>query len=225
MDGLLEILALSIGWCAIRAENEYNVSSLLCYIMFLMIDSMWALVKVCLFYTGVSGAPGGVKDGSWQYYTYQVSICGGLAYYLVGGWIAWKLYHALKNVFDPLADQQFGQGGAPAGAGAGYAGAGYGGYGSGASGGYQQVPAQAAMPAPGPARSSAFSGKGYKLGGNSSSSTPAPASSSAQQRAAGGRTAGGRATGGRSAGGRGIPAAALARLEGKARGRSSPDNV
>lgn len=208
-DGILDILAVSIGYCAIREPFEYEVSRLLCYIIFLILDCFWAAIKVCLFFAGVKGTPSGIADKSWQYYTYIIMIVGGTALYLAGFFIAWKLYKSLKAFFDPLE----GQGVPPA---------------QGYGGGYAPVPGQAeyAQPAaPTAPGFTAFAGKGHTLGGVGGSrpaaqqqrqARTAPRASPAQ-----GSIAVGMRTGGRNVrqqpGHRGIPAAALARLEQKSK--------
>uniref|UniRef100_A0A7S2X7A7 Uncharacterized protein n=1 Tax=Lotharella oceanica TaxID=641309 RepID=A0A7S2X7A7_9EUKA len=95
-DAILDILAFSIGYCAIREEDQYEISRLLCYVMFLIFDFVFAGVKCCLFFAGVAGAPSGDKK-NWQYYCYVVLVAGSTAFYLIGSMVAYRLYKSLKE--------------------------------------------------------------------------------------------------------------------------------
>eukprot|EP00467_Chlorarachnion_reptans_P010054 CAMPEP_0114498062 /NCGR_PEP_ID=MMETSP0109-20121206/6673_1 /TAXON_ID=29199 /ORGANISM="Chlorarachnion reptans, Strain CCCM449" /LENGTH=232 /DNA_ID=CAMNT_0001675517 /DNA_START=293 /DNA_END=991 /DNA_ORIENTATION=+ len=193
-NGILDILAFSIGYCSIKDEGQYEVSRLLCYVMFMIFDFVFAGVAACLFFSGVSDPPFGSRK-NWQWYAFAVLSAGGTAFYIIGGTIAYRLYKSLKRYFEGGEGQEVMDPGAPP---AGY-------------GGYQPVPNRGdpesgAVGSPGTNPGfKAFSGQGHTLGARSAQSSQPrapPSNSGSNQRA--------RAN---------IPAAALDRFEQKSRAK------
>ncbi|GAB5359390.1 hypothetical protein AAMO2058_000539700 [Amorphochlora amoebiformis] len=212
-DAIMDILAITIAYCAIKDEDQYEVSRLLCYVMFMIFDFVFAGVKCCLFFSGVRGAPSG-ENKNWQYYMYVVLVVGSSIYYLIGGFISYRLYKALKRVFQP-------EEGAPIAAPPAAPSGGYGGYQPVAS---EYNEAEIGSSGGGFKR---FQGEGRRLGGSSGQRrlpTEQPRSSPAQVSAAPPTTSAAPATANVSRGQRrGIPAAALARLEQKSKGNKGPE--
>uniref|UniRef100_A0A6U3E1J9 Uncharacterized protein n=2 Tax=Lotharella globosa TaxID=91324 RepID=A0A6U3E1J9_9EUKA len=165
-DAILDILAFSIGYCAIREEDQYEVSRLLCYVMFMIFDFVFAGVKCCLFFAGVAGAPSGDKK-NWQYYSYVVLVAGSTAFYLIGSMIAYRLYKALKMEVEGIGVAQPIDPANP-----GYGGRGY----------HPVANDEPAGPPPRDDGFKAFAGQGHTLGrGNGSSRTTAQTQPRAQQ--------------------------------------------
>jgi len=161
-DALMDVLAASLCYCAIKDEGQYEVSRLLCYVMFMIFDFVFAGVKCCLFFSGVAPSPTG-SNKDWRWYAYAVLCAGGTAFYFVGGAIAYKLYKSLKAVFEP------GEGGAIVGGPGNDAPAQGGGY----FGGYRSVPnndVEGGGGNSGDGGFKPFQGQGHTLGARSSGS-------------------------------------------------------
>mmetsp|Transcript_2792 Transcript_2792/g.4054 ORF Transcript_2792/g.4054 Transcript_2792/m.4054 type:complete len:252 (-) Transcript_2792:172-927(-) len=202
-DAILDVLALSIGYCSIREPDFYEVTRLLCYVMFLIFDFVFAGVKCCLFFSGVAGAPAG-KNKNWQYYAYVGLVIASTAYYFIGGCVAYSLYKSLKRYHERTvgiaaqnpAPENYG-GAAAAGR-----------FGGGQR--YQRVRDEEQPPP----QEKKFPGEGYTLG--------AGAPASRQPRSNASRPNNSSASNNRNRqSNRPIPAAALARMEANARNRGA----
>mmetsp|Transcript_4670 Transcript_4670/g.6612 ORF Transcript_4670/g.6612 Transcript_4670/m.6612 type:complete len:245 (+) Transcript_4670:121-855(+) len=169
-DAILDVLAVSIAYCAIKDEDQYEVSRLLCYVMFMIFNFVFAGVRCCLFFAGVTPAPSGDKK-DWQYYAFVLLCAGGTTFYFVAGFVAYKLYKSLKSVFQPGEGQGIIAPDAPP----------PGGQFGGGYGGYSPVPNENNDSPSNNSSFKPFAGQGHTLGSNGGSSQSRPQAATVQQ--------------------------------------------
>jgi len=154
ISGLIDILGGVIGYLSVRDRNGYNAQQMLCFTILAILRFVWGLVELIAFAAGVSEK---TFSTSWGKDLYAIVFSVGCLYYFFMGYLAFIIYGELRKIAAAFV------------------------YGGGFD---QGAPPPNNFPAPGWARDEdredgrpqapaaapqgfqAFSGKGYRLGGN-----------------------------------------------------------
>jgi len=163
LDGIFDILGALIGWMGIRSSEGYSFQCVLSYCVFCGMDIFWALLRIVLYFAGVSSTDTG-SLAAWQYYIFVIGLVIAPFIYTFATVTAYFLYKELRLVVNESANQ--GDDGVMGGGG---------GYAqqqdaressrSGAASSGSQWSHSEAHPAPQPGFK-AFSGTGNRLGSN-----------------------------------------------------------
>jgi len=116
ISGIFDIIALLIGWLAIRNNEGYAFQQIMCFMLFLGLFGIWSLLNLFCYFTGVttfSVAPSAI----WQFYFYIAGLFAAPFIYSISASMSYRLYKEMKSVVDEMAtsiggmDQPFNRGG------------------------------------------------------------------------------------------------------------------
>jgi len=103
IDAVVDLLGALIGYMSIRNPRGYNFQQVLCYSIYLGMDSFWSVIRTVLFFLGLSRTQTPLV--AWQYHIYVATITSSGVFYMFGSVVTWKLYRELRAIFARLMDE------------------------------------------------------------------------------------------------------------------------
>jgi len=113
VDGVFDLIGILIGYMAIRNPAHFNLQQVLCYSIFCGLDFFWGIIKMIMFFSGVSTTD--APSAAWSFYIYVGTLIGAPVIYFLGSYIAYQLYKELKLTLENTAMQASAMGGDPYG--------------------------------------------------------------------------------------------------------------
>jgi len=111
VDGVFDLIGILIGYMAIRNPAHFNLQQVLCYSIFCGLDFFWGIIKMIMFFSGVSTTD--APSAAWSFYIYVGTLIGAPVIYFLGTYIGYQLYKELKLTLENTAMQASAMGGDP----------------------------------------------------------------------------------------------------------------
>jgi len=109
VDGVFDLIGILIGYMAIRNPAHFNLQQVLCYSIFCGLDFFWGIIKMIMFFSGVSTTD--APSAAWSFYIYVGTLIGAPVIYFLVTYIAYQLYKELKLTLENTAMQASQMGG------------------------------------------------------------------------------------------------------------------
>ena len=102
LSGVLTLLAVFLGYMAIRNPEGYNYQSVICFLIFQAAFFFYALISLFISVAGISTPGSSVPTVPWMFYLYSAGMLAGPVVYALSTYFTYQLYKQMKGVLDEM---------------------------------------------------------------------------------------------------------------------------
>jgi len=101
ISGIMDVIGVLLGWCAIRNPEGYAFQQVLCFEICQFLFGIWSLLRLAFYFGGVTTF-GSSPNADWQFYFFIAALFGGPIIYSFTCYFSFQLYKEMKGVVNEL---------------------------------------------------------------------------------------------------------------------------